>query len=90
MLQDDAVWKALCERKWGPWVPELARVEAGQWKAYAMHRINFESLPRSPLDLVQEQYPDPWQHLVSGPNHWFARVLGRHAQASCPTGRGVG
>ncbi len=65
LLQDDAIWKALSERKWGPWVCRLAHVGPGQWKAYAMHRINSESLPPSPLNLIQEQYPDPWQHLVS-------------------------
>lgn len=27
--------------------------------------MNLESLPSSPLDLVQEKYPDPWQHLAA-------------------------
>lgn len=66
-LKDDCVWRALAERKWGGTrVPELtARVRPGGWKAFCQHRISLASLPPSPLNLVQELYPDPWQHLAA-------------------------
>lgn len=65
MMRDDEVWRELAEHKWGPAVRQLARVQPGQWAAWVKHRLGTASSPLSPLDLVQERYPDPYQHLVA-------------------------
>lgn len=45
---------------------ELARPDVcGGWRAYVAHRLPSVSLQRSPLDLVQEAYSDPWAHLAA-------------------------
>jgi uncharacterized membrane protein YgcG len=39
--------------------------EAGGWRAFTVRRMNLRPpLKRSPLDLGQERYPDPWQHVI--------------------------
>ncbi|KAL4432866.1 hypothetical protein ABPG77_008192 [Micractinium sp. CCAP 211/92] len=65
MMRDDEVWRELAEHKWGPAVRQMARVQPGQWAAWVKHRLGASSSPLSPLDLVQEHYPDPYQHLVA-------------------------
>ena len=64
--QDDAVWQQLARSKWGERVPQLAAwVEPGGWRAFAVQRLASASpAAPSPLDLIQELYTDPWQHLV--------------------------
>ncbi|KAL4458027.1 hypothetical protein ABPG75_012892 [Micractinium tetrahymenae] len=65
MMRDDEVWRELAEHKWGPAVRQLAAVQPGQWAAWVKHRLSTSSSPLSPLDLVQEHCPDPFQHLVA-------------------------
>lgn len=59
------MWRTLAERKWGHWVQQLAQVAPGNWLRYCRHRMNLESLPPSPHNLIQERFPDPWQHIVT-------------------------
>lgn len=62
--QDDSLWRTLAERKWGHRATELPTVPPGGWRAWVQHRTNLVSLPPSPLHLIQEAYPDPWQHIA--------------------------
>ncbi|GAB4820503.1 hypothetical protein N2152v2_007549 [Parachlorella kessleri] len=64
LVKDDNIWRDLAEKKWGRWVPGLAPEAVGGWKAYALQRMNTVSLRASPLELIQEQFRDPWQHLA--------------------------
>ncbi|KAK9810233.1 hypothetical protein WJX72_007033 [[Myrmecia] bisecta] len=68
VTHDDVLWKELAFAKWGQQVLELRQQPAeeseGGWSAYCRHRMSFISHKPSPLALVQEQYADPWQHLV--------------------------
>ncbi|KAG7670161.1 hypothetical protein Ndes2526A_g06494 [Nannochloris sp. 'desiccata'] len=66
LIKDDSLWKSLAVAKWGPAVETLAaqRVPNGGWLAYCSHRMNLTAAPKSPLDLGQEQFQDPWEHLV--------------------------
>eukprot|EP00879_Flechtneria_rotunda_P004409 GHRR01004660.1.p1 GENE.GHRR01004660.1~~GHRR01004660.1.p1 ORF type:complete len:356 (+),score=111.42 GHRR01004660.1:701-1768(+) len=34
------------------------------WKTYCCKRMSLKSIRRSPLSLLQESYPDPWQHII--------------------------
>ncbi len=65
-LQDDSLWKSLALDKWGIAVETLSApiVSEGGWLQYCADRMNLTAAPKSPLDLGQEQYPDPWEHLV--------------------------
>lgn len=38
---------------------------AGSWHSFCVRRLNARGTPRkSPLELLQEQYLDPWQHIT--------------------------
>ncbi|KAI8474540.1 MAG: hypothetical protein J3K34DRAFT_518071 [Monoraphidium minutum] len=65
--RDDLFWRGLAERKWGPCVLELragGAAAGGSWMAYCVKRMNMRTIRRSPLDLGQERFPDPWMHIT--------------------------
>jgi hypothetical protein len=49
----------------GPSAEATATTRASSsWKQYAVRRMNLRAIRQSPLALGQEQYPDPWAHIL--------------------------
>eukprot|EP00775_Hariotina_reticulata_P003603 gene3603-biopygen5299 len=70
LVADDTFWRDLAEAKWGPAVLELKPLAVSSdkimsWQSYCCKRMCLKSTRQSPLQLVQEQYTDPWQHIVA-------------------------
>eukprot|EP00884_Botryococcus_braunii_P016891 jgi/Botrbrau1/3886/Bobra.0183s0107.1 len=66
VLKDDRMWREIAMKKWGCKVCELAKgrcLENG-WAPYCKHRLSFVTNVPSPLNLIQEDFSDPWEHLV--------------------------
>jgi len=66
LANDDQLWRSLALQKWGHRVEDLAgpRIASGHWRQFARHRMSRASYPISPLNLLQESFPDPWAHIA--------------------------
>lgn len=65
LVHDPTLWKSLALAKWGTAVVELKKEEPRQgWEGYCKRRMPVRTIPRSPIGLLQENYSDPWQHLL--------------------------
>jgi len=63
---DPFVWRKIAERKFGRHVDRVpAEVGAADWKRYCTRRMSFVSREVSPLALIQEQFTDPFSHLMA-------------------------
>lgn len=65
LVHDPTLWKSLALAKWGTAVVEWKKEEPRQgWENYCKRRMPILTIPRSPIGLLQENYSDPWQHLL--------------------------
>jgi hypothetical protein len=69
LVKDDELWKALALKTWGPAVETLSVSPQTTWHAYCRHRLPCVGSPPSstvsPLNLIQELYPDPFRLIAS-------------------------
>ncbi|CAL8465066.1 g4601 [Coccomyxa elongata] len=69
VAKENSLWKQIAAAKWGREALALCEknVASNQitWFEFCKHRLCLLRSPRSPLNLVQEVYIDPWQHIVS-------------------------
>lgn len=65
LVRDPALWKNLAVTRWGRAVVDLKRQQPRQgWEKYCKRRMPIRTIVRSPIGLLQENYSDPWQHLL--------------------------
>mmetsp|Transcript_69 Transcript_69/g.238 ORF Transcript_69/g.238 Transcript_69/m.238 type:complete len:278 (-) Transcript_69:214-1047(-) len=64
LTKDASMWQQIAVAKWGPLVTILRAQVETDWAAYCKRRMSLRTIKRSPYLLGQEEFPDPWQHLV--------------------------
>ncbi|XP_075264804.1 uncharacterized protein LOC142356954 [Convolutriloba macropyga] len=60
--KSDDLWRDIAIAKWGLLAAD--QEVSSSWFPYCKHRMSLRTVAPSPLCLIQEDYTDPWQHLV--------------------------